>query len=265
MVVLPSGCPSYLLASDPTCVQDRGQTFDNTSSSTWDVHGLYSLSFFEANLGLDAVALFANDTITLGIEGSGGPTLKNQIVAGVASGTYWLGLFGLNPQPTNYTSLSDSQASYMSNLKEQNLIPSLSFGYTAGAPYRMWPALSDNLLTNTTMKVRRESLAVLRLADTISVGSRLTTFHSHLPLIALVTSSSEYSPSLPSTRMVPAMIYFLQEEYYHLLTRQFHIYICHSTPVELSRKLLVLPMITSANYILSLVHYIQPLSNRTLA
>ena len=117
-------------------MQDRGQTFNNESSSTWNVTGTFGLGI-EGNLGLNAGGIFANDTVTLGIQGSGGPTLKNQIVAGIVSENYWLGQFGVNPQPTNYTALGDSQASYMSTLKQQNLIPSVSFGYTAGAPYRM--------------------------------------------------------------------------------------------------------------------------------
>ena len=47
-------------------------------------------------------------------------------------------MFGVNPKPTNYTSIEGyRQDSYVTSLKKQNLIPSLSFGYTAGAPYRL--------------------------------------------------------------------------------------------------------------------------------
>jgi hypothetical protein len=45
-------------------------------------------------------------------------------------------MFGLNPAPTNFSSKSAPAPSYMSNLKSQGHIPSLSYGYTAGAPYR---------------------------------------------------------------------------------------------------------------------------------
>ena len=47
-------------------------------------------------------------------------------------------MFGVNPKPTNYTSIEGyRQDSYMTSLKKQSLIPSTSFGYTAGAPYRL--------------------------------------------------------------------------------------------------------------------------------
>ena len=47
------------------------------------------------------------------------------------------GLFGLGTQPVNYSSIGNFSApSYFSSLKAQNLIPSLSWSYTAGAKYR---------------------------------------------------------------------------------------------------------------------------------
>lgn len=54
-----------------------------------------------------------------------------------------MGNFGLNPKPTNWTSYEDSAPSYMTQLKEQNLIPSVSFGYTAGAQYRFTGVLAS--------------------------------------------------------------------------------------------------------------------------
>jgi hypothetical protein len=47
-----------------------------------------------------------------------------------------LGVFGLGPKPTNFSDFNEPQPSYMWSLKNQSLIPSLSFGYSAGAPYR---------------------------------------------------------------------------------------------------------------------------------
>lgn len=47
-----------------------------------------------------------------------------------------LGVFGLGPIPTNFSDFNDPQPSYMYSIKNQSLIPSLSYGYTAGAPYR---------------------------------------------------------------------------------------------------------------------------------
>jgi len=45
------------------------------------------------------------------------------------------GMFGLGPKPTNFSDFNDPQPSYMWSLKNQSIIPSLSYGYTAGASY----------------------------------------------------------------------------------------------------------------------------------
>ena len=81
--------------------------------------------------------IWGNETVGLGVQGSGGPTLESQTIAQINSLDFFLGMFGVNPKPTNYTGLSgDSQDSYMTTLKKQNLIPSVTFGYSAGAKYR---------------------------------------------------------------------------------------------------------------------------------
>lgn len=47
------------------------------------------------------------------------------------------GIFGLNPQPVNFTSLGNlSSPSFLTTLKDEGTIPSLSWSYTAGAKYR---------------------------------------------------------------------------------------------------------------------------------
>ena len=88
--------------------------------------------------------LWGNDTLGLGVQGSGGPTLNNQVIAGIVTDNFYIGMFGVNPKPTNYTSIEGSrQDSYVTSLKTQNLIPSISFGYTAGAPYRQKKVLGS--------------------------------------------------------------------------------------------------------------------------
>lgn len=47
-----------------------------------------------------------------------------------------LGVFGLGPTPINFTDFNNPQPSYLWSLKNQSFIPSLSYGYSAGAPYR---------------------------------------------------------------------------------------------------------------------------------
>lgn len=46
-------------------------------------------------------------------------------------------MLGLNPRPTNFTTYNDRATSLLTLLYEQNLIPSLSYSYNAGAKYRL--------------------------------------------------------------------------------------------------------------------------------
>jgi hypothetical protein len=64
------------------------------------------------------------------------PTISNQLVGDVASKDFFLGVFGINPASSNLSNHTDPIPSYMSNLRAQNLIPSLSYGYIAGNQYR---------------------------------------------------------------------------------------------------------------------------------
>ena len=88
-------------------------------------------------------AVFGNDTLGLGIQGSGGPTLSDQIIGAYTSQELYLGMFGVNPASTNFTPQDEGRPSYLSTLKTQGLIPSLSFGYTAGAQYRLKQVLGS--------------------------------------------------------------------------------------------------------------------------
>lgn len=125
------------VAGDGICANARGGLFNRNTSSTWNPNGFWQLGN-ERNLGIFANGLFGNDTIGLGYQGSGGPTLQNQILATIGTKQFYLGMFAVNPKRTNYTGVAEQgQASYITTLHQQNLIPSVSFGYTAGAPYRM--------------------------------------------------------------------------------------------------------------------------------
>ena len=96
------------------------------------------------NLGYDGPASYGLDTITLRSSNlTGGPTLKAQVVAGWETHLFYIGMFGLGIQPNNFSASSPSNTtntfiyqSFLGSLKASNLIPSLSWAYTAGAPYR---------------------------------------------------------------------------------------------------------------------------------
>lgn len=141
-VPIPEGC----LSSDPTdCGNIRGaepfkgepsKGFKINESSTWVANGQYNL-LSEENLNYLGNGKYGFDTVELGVQGSNELSLTGQVVAGIATKDFYLGIFGLGPKPANFTD-SDPKPSYMKTLVDKRLIPSLSFGYTAGAPYRKY-------------------------------------------------------------------------------------------------------------------------------
>ena len=106
-------------------------------SLTWEPKGIHSLAL-EANFGYDGTtATYGLDTVALGFSNNtGGPLLSKQIVAGLETNDYYIGTFGLGQQPTNITGYDDSYSSPLTSLASHNVIPSQSWGYTAGANYR---------------------------------------------------------------------------------------------------------------------------------
>lgn len=107
------------------------------TSLTWVPNSIFQLGLpNEMALGLDDEANYGFDTVTLGWQGSSGPSVQHSTIANMAYYEFWLGTFGLNPQPANFTTYTDPQPSFMTQLKRNNTIPSLSWGYTAGNQYR---------------------------------------------------------------------------------------------------------------------------------
>jgi hypothetical protein len=137
-VPVPEGCTT----DDPaTCGALRGalpfrgqQTgFRYNESSTWRQIGIFDL-ILEANLNYTGNGLYGLDTIGLMVDGNA--TFENQVIAGIATKAYYLGIFGLGPKPSNFSTFENPQPSLMQTMRNQNKIPSVSFAYTAGAPYR---------------------------------------------------------------------------------------------------------------------------------
>lgn len=131
-MVVPEGC---LVDGPLDCASLRGQQFNINASSTWKFNNYYELQL-ESNLEYSGSGAFGFDTIGIGWQGSGGPVIEHQVLAGIATSDFWLGSFGLTPRPTNFTDFNDPQPSFMETLKNKSMIPSLSWSYTAGAPYR---------------------------------------------------------------------------------------------------------------------------------
>ena len=138
LVVLPQGCS----AKDPSnCESSRGRVYHPEQSHTWNPNNLVPNGTFsfglESNLGYNSNGEYGYDTLTLDWEGSGGPSLQHQIVAGIATKDFYMGLFGVNPRPSNFTNYDNAVPSFMSNLKNKSMIPSLTYGYTSGNQYRL--------------------------------------------------------------------------------------------------------------------------------
>lgn len=142
LVPLPQGCGKND-ASD--CGPRRGvygyknisTGFSVLDSSTWSELGLYSVGLKD-EFGYATNASYGLDNAGLMIQNQGGPTLRNQVVAGIASSAFFLGLFGLSPRASNFSEFSYPQRSFITTLKDEKLIPSLSYGYTAGSFYSEW-------------------------------------------------------------------------------------------------------------------------------
>lgn len=141
-VPLPDGCT----ADDPAnCADLRGAYpfdgkvatgFQVNASSTWNSIGLYTLDL-GGRLGLDGNGLYGLEKVGLQLQNSGGLALEGQVVAGIATKNFYLGIFGLGPKPSNFTNYDNPLPSFIRNLKDKRMIPSISYGYTAGAAYTM--------------------------------------------------------------------------------------------------------------------------------
>ena len=113
------------------CLTQRGGVFQKNRSSSWKDQGLYFLGLDQnlgfggrGNYGLDSIAL--NDKVSV----------PGQIISTINVTDYWLGFFGLGVKPTNLTG-TDQKPFLGSIVEKQGLVPSHSYGYTAGAKYRL--------------------------------------------------------------------------------------------------------------------------------
>ena len=134
-LVLPKGCDVKNDAAN--CTQARGGAFNNSISSSWSPKDTYLLTS-EARLGYSAPTdsgLYGFDTLGVGVPGQGNVTLEHQVVAGITTKDFFLGSLGLHQRPISFPDQTTAP-SLITYLKANSLIPSLSYGYTAGASYR---------------------------------------------------------------------------------------------------------------------------------
>jgi len=111
------------------CLNERGGIFQSNTSSTWDSQGFYPLGL-DPQLGLEDNGVYGLDSIAL----SDTISVPGQIIGIVNTTDYWLGYLGLGAKPTNLT--AEYKSFLDSMVENQSLIPSHSYGFTAGAHYR---------------------------------------------------------------------------------------------------------------------------------
>ncbi|KAL9634140.1 MAG: hypothetical protein Q9204_003116 [Flavoplaca sp. TL-2023a] len=118
--------------------------FQFNQSSTWSMIGNHTLAG-SVQLPNNATGLYGTDIVSAGPNPEAALTSTiSSTVAGVAAQPYYLGLLGL--RPSNTSRFENSPPGFLTNLKAQNLIPSLSFGYTAGAAYKSQGVLGSLIL-----------------------------------------------------------------------------------------------------------------------
>ena len=124
-VIGPGGCDGT-----QECLNERGGIFQPNLSTSWVRQGPWKLDL-DTQLGFGGNGGYGYDSIALDQT----DFVPSQIIGVVNTTEYWLGYLGLQWKPTNFT--SDYKKSFLSSLVEnQSLIPSHSYGYTAGAYYR---------------------------------------------------------------------------------------------------------------------------------
>jgi hypothetical protein len=151
--VLPASATGEILVPIAECNEDdspacsnpdggvlpgrSGARFKQSLSSTWKQIGLFALGL-ESELNYTGNGMYGLDNVGLAVQNSEGPVLSDQVVGAISSKDFNLGLLGLSPRPSNFSDFKFPQRSFLTSLKDAGKIPSLSYGYTAGAWYSMF-------------------------------------------------------------------------------------------------------------------------------
>ncbi|KAI4238321.1 MAG: hypothetical protein LQ352_007886 [Teloschistes flavicans] len=177
-VILDEGC----VATDPSnCSVTRGGVYVYSNSSSWSKKGVYGLTS-ESNLGYtqnsDAGA-YGWDNVAVATPDGSNIVLNHSVIAGLATKDFYLGSLGLAARATEWQDHSDSNDTFsrdslITTLQKQNLIPTLSYGYTAGASYIAIQAIS---VTNSLAESQLLSTGIYTLVDS-------TVPHIWLPIAA---------------------------------------------------------------------------------
>ena len=128
--------------SPSNCTELRGGTFNISHSNTWAPKGLYQLAA-ERNLGLTTDSgqdadngLYGFDKLGVRFAGTSNVSLDQQVIAAINTSHFYLGNLGLSASRPIIFGDTSTSPGFLESLKTNNLVPSRSYGYTAGASYR---------------------------------------------------------------------------------------------------------------------------------
>ena len=130
-VVLSQGCE---LNSNADCQDERGGFFNPDASTSWQDQKTWSFGVelnhgYANNDGGD----YGYDTLGVMSPDGSGVNLDDQVIAGIATKSSFMGNLGLAARTPSFN--NQSNPSFIQSLKDKKKIPSLSYGYTAGAHY----------------------------------------------------------------------------------------------------------------------------------
>lgn len=123
----PGGC----VDNNSICTAARGGIYNLSESTTYVNEGPFNLGV-DQRLGGNGYAQYGFDTLTFGTTGI---TLNSTIIGSVNSSEYLVGMFGLGVVPGTFNNVT-SVAAISQLVEKAGVIPSNSYGYTAGATYQ---------------------------------------------------------------------------------------------------------------------------------
>ena len=125
------------------CQDQRGGLFRANESDTWEAIGVYDLGL-DQQLGFGGFGSYGLDTVGL----TDTLSVQSQILGVINTTDYWIGYLGLGIKPSNFTDAD--QPTFLTSLVEnKSVIPSHSYGFTAGAFYSRLAILSLGLQTHS--------------------------------------------------------------------------------------------------------------------
>ncbi|KIW94178.1 uncharacterized protein Z519_05494 [Cladophialophora bantiana CBS 173.52] len=127
LVLGPDGCV------EATCESKRGGLFFANESSTFEERGLHETKNGVLLLG-SGYAYYGLDSVYF----DSALSASRQLIGVVNSTDWWLGSLGLGLELSTMDNDTDGYVPFLSSLVQDNaMIPSHSYGYTAGAIYRL--------------------------------------------------------------------------------------------------------------------------------